>query len=158
ARLSAHDPARQQLEVRATALKHEHLSAWSGDWQTLVTKWPGQDGLWFERGLLRPNLTGVSWLRGVPPDHPAWTWVDGLKLLGLSPREASRLASPQVLGNLNPLDLHPAGQCESAVGPDGARAIAESPHLARLTSLVLFDTGIKAEGATALAGTPHLNR
>src|SRR5262249_41292320 len=105
ARLSAHDPARQQLEVRATALKHEHLSAWSGDWQTLVTNWPGQDGLWFERGLLRPNLTGVSWLRGVPPDHPAWTWVDGLKLLGLSPQEVSSLASSHVLGKLNHLDL-----------------------------------------------------
>ena len=44
------------------------------------------------------------------------------------------------------------------IGAEGARALAESPHLAHLTSLHLEDNNIGTEGARALAASPYLAR
>ena len=49
------------------------------------------------------------------------------------------------------LNLH-----EQRLGEEGARALAGSPHLAKLTELDLGENRIGDEGARALAGSPHL--
>jgi hypothetical protein len=43
------------------------------------------------------------------------------------------------------------------VGDDGARALAESPHLTRLKELDLTQTNIGTAGALALAAAPNLD-
>ena len=44
------------------------------------------------------------------------------------------------------------------LGDDGARVVANCPHLAGLTVLRLSNCGIGDEGGRALANSPHLNR
>jgi uncharacterized protein (TIGR02996 family) len=47
---------------------------------------------------------------------------------------------------------------DSNMGDDGARALAASPHLARLVELSLIDQGITDAGAQALLESPYLAR
>ena len=45
---------------------------------------------------------------------------------------------------------------DTNIGAEGARAIANSPHMASLTSLQLWSNRIGDEGATAIANSPHM--
>lgn len=46
----------------------------------------------------------------------------------------------------------------SRIGDDGARAIAGSPHLARLEALFLARADLTDDGLDAIATSPHLKR
>jgi uncharacterized protein (TIGR02996 family) len=157
ASLSADDPTRKELEAQEERLRRAHEAIWLEDWPRWVTGCPGAEGWWFSRGLLRLRLTGVDWLDEVAADKPTWAWVDFLMLLALLPADVERLAASAVLEQLNHLCLQPGAQvCGKLLGPDGARALAASPHLRRLTALILFDCLIGPEGAKALAAAPSL--
>ncbi len=65
---------------------------------------------------------------------------------------ALELARCRSLSALNVLIL------EQGVGPVGAKALAESPHLANLTHLSLLQAGIDDAGVEAVAGSPFLRR
>jgi hypothetical protein len=114
---------------------------------------------WFERGLLGLSLSGLQWLIDVPPDQSAWSGVSAVEVCVLNPQDVERLAACPVLSEFNKLHLLP--QLNSiglgaAVGPEGARSLAASPHLTRLTYLALTHSAIGPDGASALAASPHL--
>ena len=50
------------------------------------------------------------------------------------------------------------GLADNDIGAEGARALAASPHLARLTYLNLGNNDIRDEGVRALTASPHLAR
>jgi uncharacterized protein (TIGR02996 family) len=157
ARLGVDNPARKELEAQEQPLRQTHEAAWLGAWQALVMSTPGRPGWWFHRGLLRLTLAGTRWLDDLAADPAAWAWVDCLSLVGLGPAEVERVAACPGVGQLNCLQLAPQSPVGGTVaGTAGARALAASAHLYRLTALILFDSLIGPEGAEALAATPQL--
>jgi uncharacterized protein (TIGR02996 family) len=84
----------------------------------------------------------------------AWPNLTGLRLshchVGLAGARA--LAACAALSNLTLLDLSQ----NYAITDDAVRALAESPHLARLTHLCLHGTLLREEGVRALVSSPHL--
>jgi uncharacterized protein (TIGR02996 family) len=68
------------------------------------------------------------------------------------------LATSPHLGNLRALDLSWRGEASlwSSIGPEGVRAIADSPFLGRLQSLLLFGNQTSDAGMEFLAASPHL--
>ncbi|MFO0952657.1 MAG: TIGR02996 domain-containing protein [Isosphaeraceae bacterium] len=161
ARLSPGDPLVGVLEAQEQALRREFLAAWLGDWQPWVTRLDTESH-WFDRGLLRPWVTGLGWLalEAVPPDSAAWAWVDGLVVLDLSrAEEVARLAASPVLRGMTSLEFGPdSWDGNSEFGDAGAQALAASPHLTRLRSLELGDTDVGPEGFRALVQAPLLGR
>jgi uncharacterized protein (TIGR02996 family) len=155
--LGADDPIRKELEAQEQLLRQTHEAAWLGAWQALVMTTPDHYGWWFHRGLLRLTLAGTRWLDALAADPAAWAWVDCLSLVGLGPADVERVAACSGLGQLNCLQLAPQSQVGgTVVGTAGARALAASAHLHRLTSLILFNSLIGPEGAEALAAAPQL--
>jgi uncharacterized protein (TIGR02996 family) len=68
---------------------------------------------------------------------------------GIGAAGALALAASRTLGGLT--DLH----FGDGIGPDGARALAESSHLTHLRALTLQDNRIGPVGVAALAGSPN---
>ena len=153
-RILTAQPHYQELLAQEAALRAAHLPSWLGAWHSWIAR-PDNEAAWFQRGLLRPWVEGLQWLEEVPDDPAAWAWVDGLVVLSCPAEEVQRLAASPVLGRLNALDLGAYGW---GIGDAGARALASSPYLTRLTTLVLTDTGIGPAGARALAESPYLSQ
>src|SRR5262245_19922835 len=70
---------------------------------------------------------------------------------GLTPKTASRFAEARSWGPLEALDLG----YNHLLGEEGAVALAGSPRLTQLRSLVLTSCWIGEGGARALAESPH---
>jgi uncharacterized protein (TIGR02996 family) len=153
-RILTAQPQYQDLVAQEASLRRAHLPSWLGVWHSWIVR-PADEAEWFQRGMLRPWVKGVQWLEEVPDDSGAWAWVDGLVVLSLRAEDVLRLAASPALRRLNALDL---GSDDSPVGDAGARALASSPYLTRLTTLVLTDTGIGPAGARALAESPYLRQ
>jgi uncharacterized protein (TIGR02996 family) len=100
------------------------------------------------------NLLGPAGLRALLA-APGLEGVVALDLVqtGLDDTAMADLAATPRLSGLVTLDL---GR-NPAIGPAGAEALANSPHLARLASLKLGGT-IGEAGAQALLKSPHLRR
>jgi uncharacterized protein (TIGR02996 family) len=160
ARPGPRDSAWREAKAQARALRRAHLAPWLGCWQPWMIR-PDLEESWFERGLLRPCVTGGRWLEKVGQEPAAWAWVDGLTLLDPSPPELERLMASPVLQQLNYLHFGPDGWPRGegiAFGPLGARLLASSPHLTRPTSLEFTDAVLGPEGARALAASPNLRQ
>jgi uncharacterized protein (TIGR02996 family) len=159
ARLNPGDSLHAEVEAQEQALRREYMAAWLGDWQPWITR-PDNESHWFQRGLLRPWVKGLEWLKlgAVPRDTATWAWVDGLVVLDLMRAEdVKRLAASPVLKGMTSLDFGPDSWTgNSEFGDAGARALASSPHLARLRSLELGDTNLGPEGFRALVHAPSL--
>jgi uncharacterized protein (TIGR02996 family) len=153
AQLNAGNSLYHEVEAEEQALRREYMAAWLGDWQPWISR-PDNEAHWFQRGLLRPWVKGLQWLEmgTVPRDTATWAWVDGLVILDLSCAEdVERLAASPVLRGITSLDFGPDSWTgNSEFGDAGARALASSPHLARLRSLELGDTNLGPEGFRAL--------
>jgi uncharacterized protein (TIGR02996 family) len=153
-------PQYQELKAQEESLRRAHLPSWLGVWRAWIAR-PDNEEWWFQRGLLRPWVAGLPWLEQVGQDPAAWAWVDGLVLLGLGAQEVECLAASPVLEQLNSLDFGPdgwAGPPHPVFSPEGARALAASPYLTRISSLKFTDCEIGPDGARALAESPHFRR
>src|SRR5262249_20810628 len=127
ARLAEGDSARPPLETHAEQLLAEHQQEWMQPLRAVLPSLPDQ---------------GVLFTRGVPSSI---TLNSGEEL-----PYASQLAASAPLQELR-LNLF-----NNRIADEGARALADSPHLQRLTHLDLFNNLIGNEGAQALAASPHL--
>ena len=146
-------PKYQELAAQEALLRRTHLSSWLGEWKPHIMR-PDTDETWFERGMMRPWVRGLD---GIPHDPSVWAWVDGLVILSPTLEGVENLTGSPLMGRLNALDFGPDSWADDAdIGDAGARAIASSPYLTQLTSLVLTDTGIGAEGAKAIAESRRL--
>jgi hypothetical protein len=72
--------------------------------------------------------------------------------MGLSDRGVQALAAAPGLANVR--ELYLLGN--TAVTSTGARALADSPYLAKLEHLNLADTGVRYVGVEALTSSPRL--
>jgi uncharacterized protein (TIGR02996 family) len=146
----------QELEAQEESLRRAYLSAWLGAWRTWIVR-PDNEKYWFDRGMLRPWLQGVQWLRQVAQDTGPWLWVDGFVLLDLDVRDLEELAASPGLERLNYLGFG-RDSTNKPFGPECVRVLAASPYLTRLTSLTFSDCGVGPAGARALAESSHLGR
>jgi uncharacterized protein (TIGR02996 family) len=146
----------RELEAQEESVRRAHLSAWLGAWRTWIVR-PDNEKYWFDRGMLRPWLRGVQWLEQVAQDPEAWLWVGGLVLLDLDVRDMKELAASPLLEGLNSLDFGPDSP-NKPFGAECVRRLAASLYLRRLTSLTFGDCGVGAGGARALAESSHLAR
>jgi uncharacterized protein (TIGR02996 family) len=175
ARLPADDPGPAELRQRQRELIERHRSSWLGP---LVELWHT-----FDRGLVKLMVNeksqGMRWLE----DHPRNRWIDNLSLVRAGGGEIERLASVRYLSSLTTLkvfgsasasDTERAGLVALSRSPNlarvrilevmlqpglvGLQALAESPHLGRLTHLGLSLSRMGPEGARVLARFPGLGR
>ncbi|MFO0849917.1 MAG: hypothetical protein U0871_15385 [Gemmataceae bacterium] len=157
-RLLTATPRYKQLEGEVAALLATHRNAWLGPWAEWVPD-PRHLDHCFVRGLLRPWVKGLGWLDRLAADADAWDWVDGLTLLSLTAADVERLAASPVLSVLTVLDFGVDGWGdETAFRDAGLEALVTSPHLNRLHTLILGDTGVGPAGMRALAASPLLGR
>jgi uncharacterized protein (TIGR02996 family) len=146
----------QELEAQEEELRRAYLSAWLGAWRPWIVR-PDNEKYWFDRGMLRPWLKGVQWLKQVAQDPGAWLWVDGFVLLDLDVRDLEELAASPGLERLNYLGFGPDSP-NKPFGPGCVRVLAASPYLTRLTSLTFSDCGVGPDGARALAESSRMGR
>lgn len=104
-------------------------------------------------GLVRhlsvgPSAVNVGFLRMLAGAD--LNGIRGLELrgLGIGDTRAAQLAAAP-LANLSSLDIS-----DNRIGSAGVRALAASPHLARLAVLIAFRNGIGDAGLTALCRSP----
>jgi uncharacterized protein (TIGR02996 family) len=111
-----------------------------------------------ERLGLAANEVGLPRLLSLPGAHNLLR-VPALDLAGNGLTAAAvqaifyRPAGAEGEVRLRELDL----SFNERLGDDGARLLAQCPHLAKLTRLRLAGCGIGDEGARALANCPHMN-
>ncbi|MBS0265877.1 MAG: TIGR02996 domain-containing protein [Planctomycetes bacterium] len=171
-RLASDDPARPTAQALEKQLLQDHRAAWQKGLPPLRTDFfaDGQGGT-IEHGFLRLYLlggqtwdsAGYQWPGEVSPDRASlWAWVHALMLAEFGIRELERLAASPVLEQINDLSLGPAHwsgwDSEEPIGPEGARILASSRYLTRLTYLDLSDCVIGPAGAKALAASSQLRR
>jgi uncharacterized protein (TIGR02996 family) len=178
AALPADSPERGRMERRVVELRQQYEAEWLGGLQPLVRSWD------FERGMTLIEVDSTSLRQGRLAHlaaQPGWNQVIGLKGILLNAADVNILIrSPLLLRNLTVLDLC---DCEvgaggirlltrasslpwvtslklgyTGCGDDGAVALAESPHLTRLTVLTLYNNDISHVGANALASSPHFRK
>lgn len=134
------------LKAEINQLVKTHGRAWAGRVAELVEDYT------FHRGLVAEiKLSGEAFLR------------HGQELLSLAPIQHVDLVAPigsieaiaasPLLAKLSSLHIDAAG---AAVGDQGAIALANSPHVANLVELSLWNDDIGRAGAEALAASPYL--
>jgi uncharacterized protein (TIGR02996 family) len=108
----------------------------------------------WHHGLLHLGIEAVALLRAEAQGLTAgdFAWVEGVTVSGLSAAGAEQLAAAPWLTALVTLELR------GTVGDEGAAALASSPHLRNLRTLVLRSNGIGDHGATALARSTALGQ
>jgi uncharacterized protein (TIGR02996 family) len=152
--LPEEDPRRPALKLRERALLSRHEATWAGPFRGRVESWK------FRRGFVEQITTGAAkfltqteqLFRLAPIRHVRLrraTWC------------LHRLAACPFLGRLTGLDL--SGNADRPGGanfllPSGVRALAASPHLHRLTTLLLFATNINVFDVQHLVSAPALKR
>jgi uncharacterized protein (TIGR02996 family) len=106
----------------------------------------------WHHGLLHLGIEAAVLLRDVAQGLTAedFAWVEGVTVSGLDAAGAARLAAAPWLAALVTLELR------GAVGDEGAAALAASPHVRNLRTLLLGSTGIGDHGAAALARSSTL--
>ena len=154
ARLADVDPRRTELERREGMLFYSHQAEWLAPWG----KWLRKEGRKFVRGLAHIKLPAHALLNPqlAPPDGPrAFAWVEKLTLTEV--RDAGQFAGIVAAEHFE----HLTALCipnSQAVDGKAVRALANSPHVRRLTELELSHLNLRAAGVRALADSPHLVR
>jgi uncharacterized protein (TIGR02996 family) len=145
---------RLQSQTRRTAgnkereqeLQRLHGERWLGPLQAVAETYVWHHGL-LHVGIAAAALAGpaAEWLTAED-----FAWVEGVTVSGLSTTGAVYVASLPWLRALTTLELR------GDVGDEGAAALAESPHVGNLRTLLLRHDGIGDRGAAALARSPAL--
>ncbi len=139
---------RERLDLQ----EHQLLVQHGKEWKTPLTDL-GAGIVMFQRGF--PMAISIS----------CRDFLDnGDKILSIAPITTARIAGLQRIEDVRDLAATPAlsrltRQVMLDVDCDGdqaARAIADSPHLSRLRTLVMQRCGMTDAGAQALAGSAHL--
>jgi uncharacterized protein (TIGR02996 family) len=171
---AADDPRQDAWRTRESGLRYEYVK----QWLSALPRWARSSREWWRRGFLYAVtgtvgqfLTDAEHLRRTFPLEElylhrlenqarllfACPHLVGLKILafrGLVGTDTVELARCPYLAGLSGLYLRYVRD----LGPSGAKALADSPHLARLTHLELHGGGIGDAGARALARSRHLTR
>ncbi len=186
ARLEEHDRRRDGLAARESELRQRYQADWLGPLAAFAVAW--------RRGTLELSVAAESLedqALAVLNEAPEAAWLTGLSVRDATPQSARALASWPWLARLVDLRFLPrqGGPWwvlgRPGIGDVGAEALAASPHLPRLGSLVMPHNTLGAagfrllargrlldgvteldlsrndlgdEGARALAGSPRLAR
>jgi uncharacterized protein (TIGR02996 family) len=138
---------------REAALLAEHAAGWLGplaDRVELAT---------FARGLLQVAVpsrvfAGLAWAALARTE--AYAWIETVEVTRVTDHGAVRLARKPQLDDAPALVLRSGGQSAGTLADDGAAALAESSHVARLKRLTLSGHDIRRAGALALAQSSRL--
>jgi uncharacterized protein (TIGR02996 family) len=127
------------------------------DWHAGLPKLPGVEwALSFPRGFVgEVTFADVKAFRRHADAVFAGTPVEDIHFKRLHPREAGIVAASPYLARLIALELGPVAGGRG-IGPAGAAAVANSPHLAKLEYLNLDGHLIGTAGVEALAASEHL--
>jgi uncharacterized protein (TIGR02996 family) len=112
----------------------------------------------WHRGLVHLRVERSRWsfaLLGELGAAEAWRWVDGLNLWNSA---IGNEGAQALAGSAHLYRLSALGLWNNDIGAAGARALAGSAYLGGLSALELGLNNIGAEGAEALAGSAHLAR
>jgi uncharacterized protein (TIGR02996 family) len=84
-------------------------------------------------------------------------WLNRLSFLDLGLCSLGDRGAQALASTTGPLSLRELSLANNEIGPEGARALAESPLLGQLRTLELpFNGGLGDKGVIALASSPHL--
>jgi uncharacterized protein (TIGR02996 family) len=152
--------ARPGLEARARELLAENLWTWNAPLHRLLSRTPLRNQVRSRRGLVH----GWAYRRGFVEEVTvqARAFVDhGDALFRIGPLRHARLrdARPVIGALAESVHLAKLTTLElyrNGIGPEGMRVLARSPHLGRLTGLNLRENWVGDEGIEALAATPSL--
>lgn len=148
-RLQPTDRRWAQLAQREEQLRNQHYDALLGPLHRLPGFWEITiaPGGWLDANVKAQHLERVI-------TSGEWAWLESLRVHGkvFLPRIVQPLASPHLVSFAH-LELYNNGLREA-----GARLLAGSRMLARLTSLCLHANEIGSEGVAALVASPHLSR
>jgi uncharacterized protein (TIGR02996 family) len=153
ARLPEDDDRRTTLEWRERELLAAHEAEWLGPLPAGVREWAFRRGFLDEIALDAETFLG----EGGPlfDRHPIRRVrvMPGQERFDVARRDPllGRLASCPLLARVSALEVRAAG-----LGDRGVAAFADSRYVASLTSLDLSDNDIGPDGAAALARSPHL--
>jgi uncharacterized protein (TIGR02996 family) len=152
AALPADDPRRPEAQSRQDAL----LTDDEARWRSALPTFPGVtwDGRW-HRGFPETITVSDSAVFHAVAEHifPVVP-VRCLRFKKLTARDSPAVMESPHLARVSWLNLRGC----IGIRPPGARALAASAHLARLTTLDLTRNYIGPTGAEALAASPHLTR
>jgi uncharacterized protein (TIGR02996 family) len=160
ARLEEFEPRWFDLAARERTLLDRRGSVWRGG----LPAWTRKEWCWFRRGFPARLSTTISpFLKGA-----AGLWrsgpVDALVVRKATAAHLAKLADCPALGRLDRLDLSSRNQEPGAnwyyyndpIQAEGARILADSPHLGLLRALDLSFQRIGDDGARALASSTNL--
>jgi uncharacterized protein (TIGR02996 family) len=131
---------------RERELLRKHGDLWLGPLRAVAESYVWHHGL-LHLGVNAAALAGPA-AEGLTAEE--FAWVEGVTVSGLSTAGALHLAFLPWLRALATLELR------GDVGDEGAAALAESPHVGNLRTLLLRQGGIGDRGAAALARSPTL--
>jgi uncharacterized protein (TIGR02996 family) len=131
---------------RQDELLRRHEAAWLGPLRAVAETYVWHHGL-LHLGTRADRLLSESAPELRPED---FAWVEGVTVSGVDGPAAGRLAAAAWLAALVTLELR------GTVGGEGASALAASPHVHNLRTLLLRLNRIGDSGAAALARSPHL--
>jgi uncharacterized protein (TIGR02996 family) len=146
-RMQAADPRRPACLAREQSLLAEHGPRWAGPLRWVVSSYRYRRG--FIEQVAADGQTFLDHARTLFEAAP----VRAVRLRGAGP-VIGPLAMCPYLARLTALELR--GSYHDAIGPAGARELAQSPFVAGLTALDLPQNNLGAAGAAALAASPFL--
>jgi uncharacterized protein (TIGR02996 family) len=147
-RLQSRAPRAAGSKQRQAELLQRHAAHWLGPLRAVTEAYAWHHGL-LHLWVAAAALAGES-ARGLTAED--FTWVEGVTVSGLGAPEAARLAAAPWLRALTTV------WSLGAVGDEGAAALAASPQVVGVRTLVLRSNGIGDRGAAALAHSPHLGK
>ncbi len=142
----AHRPAGGKERERE--LLRQYGDLWLGPLRAVAESYVWHHGL-LHLGVKEAVLLGEA-AQGLTAGD--FAWVEGVTVSPLSPAGAAHLASLPWLRALATLELR------DGVGDEGAAALAASPHVGNLRTLLLRLNRIGDSGVAALAQSPHLGK
>jgi uncharacterized protein (TIGR02996 family) len=137
---------------REQQLRQFHEKDWLGPLAGLA------DSYTLQRGLVQLTLKVDDFLGSkvaALAETETFAWVDGVRLTDFDRalNQMDTLMKSTLLAGLNSLNLGGSGP---EIGLAEVAMLANSPHLAHLTVLELYDRHVGAVGAAALAASPYL--
>ncbi|MEP7022534.1 MAG: hypothetical protein ABJB47_01715 [Actinomycetota bacterium] len=144
---------------RASQLQQARGEEWARDIDQLVTEWS------FMRGFVGCAKIDAARFLTVAPELYRRAPVVHLILTGVQPVASELFASPH-LGRIRSLSINGSWFRDVStgyvvweqIGDDEVRSLAQSPHLAELEWLQMYNNLITEAGLDALAASPNLPR
>jgi len=144
-RLQSRAPRAAGSKQRQAELLQRHAAHWLGPLRAVTEAYAWHHGL-LHLWVAAAALAGES-ARGLTAED--FAWVEGVTVSGLGAPEAARLAAAPWLTALTTV------WCLGAVEDEGAAALAASPQVGGVRTLVLRSNEIGDRGAAALARSPQ---